>query len=79
MSTTDQLAQALGRLAEQPGDIALDLRDLTFIDACTVSLLVRTAAALPSPRRLVLRHASNGVAKVLAILGVGDHDRIRVV
>ncbi len=79
VSTTDQLAQALGRLAEQPGDIALDLRDLTFIDACTVSLLVRTAAALPSPRRLVLRHASNGVAKVLAILGVGDHDRIRVV
>ncbi|HEX6327212.1 MAG TPA: ANTAR domain-containing protein [Jiangellaceae bacterium] len=78
LSTEDQLAHALERLAGQPGDIALDVGDLRFIDARSIGLLVRTATALPPPRRLVLRHATGGVAKVLALLDIGDHPRILI-
>jgi anti-anti-sigma factor len=76
LSTEDQLTHALERLAGQPGDITLDVGDLRFIDAHSIGLLVRTATALPSPSRLVLRHATGIVAKVLTLVGIRDHPRI---
>jgi anti-anti-sigma factor len=78
LSTEDQLAHALERLAGQPGDITLDVGELRFIDAHSIGLLVRTATALPSPSRLVLRHATGRVAKVLTLLDIGDHPRILI-
>jgi len=78
LSTEDKLAHALERLAGQPGDITLDVGDLRFIDAHSIGLLVRTAAALPSPSRLVLRHATGVVAKVLTLVGIRDHPRILI-
>jgi anti-anti-sigma factor len=78
LSTEHQLAHALERLAGQPGDITLDVGDLRFIDAHSIGLLVRTATALPPPSRLVLRHATGGVAKVLTLVDIGDHPRILI-
>jgi anti-anti-sigma regulatory factor len=78
LSTEDQLAHALERLAGQPGDITLDVGDLMFIDARSIGLLVRAATALPPPDRLVLRHATGIVAKVFALVDIGDHPRILI-
>lgn len=78
LSTEDQLAHALKRLAGQPGDITLDVGDLRLIDARSIGLLVRAATALPPPDRLVLRHATGIVAKVFALLDIGDHPRILI-
>jgi anti-anti-sigma regulatory factor len=78
LSTEDQLAHALERLAGRPGDITLDVADLRFIDARSVGLLIRAATALPPPDRLVLRHATGLVAKVFALLDIGDHPRILI-
>lgn len=78
LSTEDQLAHALERLAGQPGDITLDLGDLRLIDARSIGLLVRAATALSPPDRLVLRHATGIVAKVFALLDIGDHPRILI-
>ena len=78
LSTEDQLAHALERLARQPGDITLDVGDLRLIDARSIGLLVRAATALSPPDRLVLRHATGIVAKVFALLDIGDHPRILI-
>ncbi|HSK90583.1 MAG TPA: GAF domain-containing protein [Euzebyales bacterium] len=78
LSTEDQLADALERLARQPGDITLDVGDLRLIDARSIGLLVRAATALSPPDRLVLRHATGIVAKVFALLDIGDHPRITI-
>lgn len=78
LSTDQVLAQALAELAEDQGDITLDLGDLTFIDAHSIGLLVRAATALPPSRRLVLRRTSGIVARVLSILHIADHPRIRI-
>lgn len=78
LSTEDQLAHALERLAGQPGDITLDVGDLRFVDARSIGLLIRAATALSPPDRLVLRHATGLVAKVFALVDLGDHPRILI-
>lgn len=78
LSTEDQLAHALERLAGQTGDITLDVGELRFVDARSIGLLVRAASALPPPGRLVLRHATGLVAKVFALLDINDHPRILI-
>lgn len=78
LSTADQLAQALARLDGQPGDMTLDLAELTFIDAHSIGMLVRIATTFPPSRDLVLLHATGSVAKALTLLDVGGHRRIRI-
>ena len=50
-------------------DIRLDLRELEFIDIAGVRAIVRTAAALPPGRRLLVARLADGLRKVFAVAG----------
>ncbi|XVU29320.1 STAS domain-containing protein [Actinoplanes sp. CA-054009] len=70
VSTLPTLELALEILAERPGDVTVDLSDLTFIDVLGSRALARAAIRVRSGgRRVLLRGARPQTRRVLALLG----------
>ena len=65
-------------LVEHHSDLVLDLSRLTFLDAADVGVLVDTAGALQEGDHLVLRSPRGIVRRVIDLLGLTEHPRIRV-
>jgi anti-sigma B factor antagonist len=63
---------ALSPLFEAPGDVTLDVSDLTFIDSSGIRLLVRLEQAIRDRGVLHLRGASAHVARVFQVAGLPD-------
>ena len=70
LSTLPAMDLALDTLLERPGDVTIDLRELTFIDVPGSRLLAHSAIRLRSGgRRLRLRDARPQVRRTLDLLG----------
>ena len=68
LSAREVWADALRRLEEMPGDICIDLSDVSFIDVGGATLLAQTALRLSAGRRLVLRRPPLVLASMLDLL-----------
>jgi anti-anti-sigma factor len=66
-STVDRLRTALDRaLEQQPMELVLDLRDVTFICSQGLVTLLQATRRLPEGGRLVLDHPSGSVRQAVA-------------
>lgn len=74
ISTITMLSETIARaIAAHDADLVLDLSRVQFMDAATVSVIVRTRASLQeSSRRLVLRSPSPSARRVLGLCGFGE-------
>jgi|SRR5947209_4282699 len=74
LATVATLAAAIEEAERlRPPTLVLDAADLTFIDASGVRVLVRAARhARRAGRRLTLCNPRPPVARMLAIVGIGD-------
>lgn len=68
-SNVQALVNALAGQHEQPGDLALDLRKLSFMDSVGLSAIVAAARRMQEGN-LVLRSPQRPVAKVFELSGV---------
>jgi anti-anti-sigma factor len=78
LSTADQLIDVLAQDRTSPGDIALDLSELTFIDSSGLRVLLDTVRSLDERGTLVLRRPSGEVARVFEVSGIDQVEGIRV-
>ena len=67
MADTDALVAAAADLAAEPGDLTLDLTELTFIDSSGLLALLRTADRM-SDGRLILLRPTEQVRKVFEMV-----------
>jgi anti-anti-sigma regulatory factor len=65
-----RLAAALAHDGRPPGDMTLDLVDLTFVDTIGLHVIARAAADLDGGGRLTLRWADPWLHKVLLLSGI---------
>lgn len=63
---------ALSPLFEAPGDVTLDVTDLTFIDSSGIRLFVRLERAIRDRGVLHLRGPSPHIARVFEVAGLPD-------
>src|SRR5207253_2691967 len=63
---------ALSPLFEAPGDVTLDVSDLTFIDSSGIRLFVRLERAIRERGTLHLRGPSPHIARVFEVAGPPD-------
>jgi len=63
---------ALSPLFEAPGDVTLDVSDLTFIDSSGIRLFVRLERAIRDRGLLHLRGPSPHIARVFQVAGLPD-------
>ncbi len=79
LSTRPEFAGALCALASRPeATLALDIADLSFLDAYSVSAVLRMAAGLAPPRRLVVR-CRNIHRRMLHALGARSIPQLSIV
>ena len=71
MAYTEMLTEAVTPLVEQPGDVIVDLRELSFIDSSGLLALLRTADRIEDGN-LVLRKPSEPVRRVLDLVELAD-------
>jgi anti-anti-sigma regulatory factor len=64
------LAAMLAHDGRPPGDVTLDLADLTFVDTIGLHVIARAAADLGGDGRLTLRWADPWLHKVLLLSGI---------
>ena len=79
ISNAETLAAVLDREVEEQGDISLDLSDLTFIDSSGIRVLLRAMDRLSGRGKIILASPTSSVRHVLSLMGLDDHDSIRVV
>ncbi|HEV8115248.1 MAG TPA: STAS domain-containing protein [Acidimicrobiales bacterium] len=75
LSTVERLGTALVEAATTgTGDVVVDLRGVTFMDAATVGCLIRgrNLLAMSETRKLYLRHPSDAARRLLELVGSGD-------
>jgi anti-sigma B factor antagonist len=79
MATAPDLADVLDSLlAAEPGDIVVDLAELSFIDSSGLAVLVTTQTTLHEQgRRLSLRSPRRHAVKVLEIAGLMEFLDVR--
>ena len=63
---------ALSPLFEAPGDVTLDVSDLTFVDSSGIRLFVRLERAIRDRGILHLRGPSPHIARVFEVAGLPD-------
>jgi anti-anti-sigma factor len=71
LNDADALAGRLAVEGEGPGDLTLDVSQLTFIDSTGLRALLRAADSLAGRGNLVLRSPSPAVRRVLELMGLG--------
>jgi anti-anti-sigma factor len=67
------LTQVLG---EKPGQLVVDMAGTDFIDCGCARLIAGASQALPPGARLVIRHPSSGVLRILELTGLDDYCEI---
>jgi anti-anti-sigma factor len=73
LETADELVARVQAQGDA-GDVILDAEELTFVDSSGVRALLRAADALSGHGKLVLRHPSPAVRRVLELMGLmGSH------
>jgi anti-anti-sigma factor len=65
-------AEELAPLFGSPGEVALDLSGVSFLDSSGIRLLIRLQASLVGEGTLLLRSPQPQVARVLEIAGLPD-------
>jgi anti-sigma B factor antagonist len=65
---TDQLLSAF----DGPGDVRLDLSELSFVDSSGIRLLIQLRRALGEGDRIVLSSPTPQVRKILDAVGIRD-------
>jgi len=71
MAFTEALADAVTPLVDDPGDVVVDLEQLTFIDSSGLLGLIRIADRVRDGK-LVLRNPSDPVRRVLDLVELAD-------
>ena len=71
MAYTETLAEAVGPLVEEPGDVTIELQDLSFIDSSGLLALLRVADRVRDGK-LILRNPSEPVRRVLDMVELAD-------
>ena len=71
MASTDLVAEATDDLDGGVGDAVLELRDLTFIDSSGI-LAVSKVADRVRDGKLILRHPTDAVRRVLDLVGLTE-------
>jgi anti-anti-sigma factor len=73
----EALSDALAEAVRLDPDVHLNLNDLRFIDAGAASVILRTAAGLPTSRRMIVV-CTEPVDRTLAVAGAADVPNLRV-
>jgi anti-anti-sigma factor len=73
----DALSDALAEAVRLDHDIHLNLNHLRFMDAGAAAVVLRTAAGLPAPRRMVVT-CTDPVGRALTMAGAGDVRNLRM-
>jgi anti-anti-sigma factor len=76
-SRADVLSDALAEAVRLDHDVHLNLNHLRFIDAGAAAVILRTAAHLPEPRRMVIVCAEP-IERTLTIAGAADVPALRM-
>lgn len=72
--TAPLLAERLAELPAGDGDVVLDIEKVEFMDSSGLRVVIDVhQRALDVDRRLVLRHPSAAVQRLLEISGLSDH------
>jgi anti-anti-sigma factor len=71
MAFTDALIEAAAPIADEPGDMIVDLHGLSFIDSSGLLALLHTADRLKDGS-LILRKPSDPVRRVLDLVELAD-------
>ena len=72
--TAPQLAERLVELPSGDGNIVLDIERIEFMDSSGLRVVIDVhQRAADAGRRLVLRHPSSTVQRLLDISGLADH------
>ncbi len=71
MAYTEALAEAVGPLVEEPGDVTIELHELSFIDSTGLLALLRVADRVRDGK-LILRNPSEPVRRVLEMVELAD-------
>ncbi len=78
--TVEAVRSELAGLLASPGPmIAVDLTEVTYIDAAGISALLDVVESLPPRRRLALICPAGGVRRVLDLIGLCSSQRCIVV
>lgn len=73
----DALSGALAEAVRLDRDVHVNLNGLRFIDAGAASVILRAAAGLPAPRRMLVA-CRDPIDRTLAIAGAGDVPGLRI-
>ena len=68
----DQVSAELAPLFDAPGDVTLDVSELSFVDSSGIRLFVRLQRALDDRGRLHLKAPTPHVASVFEIAGLRE-------
>jgi anti-anti-sigma factor len=71
MAYTETVAEAVGPLVEEPGDVTIELHELSFIDSSGLLALLRVADRVRDGK-LILRNPSEPVRRVLDVVEIAD-------
>jgi anti-anti-sigma factor len=70
LAAYDTAMASLAGLFEAPGDVVLDVSDLTFVDSSGIRLFILLHQSLSQKGRLVLQSPTPHVAGILQIAGL---------
>jgi anti-anti-sigma factor len=73
----DVLSDALAEAVRLDHDVHLNLNHLRFIDAGAAAVILRTAANLPEPRRMIVVCAEP-IERTLTVAGAADVPALRM-
>jgi anti-anti-sigma factor len=71
MASTENLAEVVGPLVEEPGDVTIELHELSFIDSSGLLAMLRLADRVREGQ-LILRNPSEAVRRVLEMVELAD-------
>jgi anti-sigma B factor antagonist len=78
MASAPALSDALGPIVDECRRLTLDLEDLTFIDSSGIRAFVELSSRLDGSGPLVLTNVSDGVHRLLEIVGLDTLPNIQV-
>lgn len=78
LASVDELIDRIGPTAEEPGDLRLDVTELSFIDSSGLHGLLSLARKLSGRGAIIVEHATPFVREVFAVTGLDRVDGIRL-
>jgi anti-anti-sigma factor len=78
LATSETLLASLTPVTEEPGDVSLDLSQLSFIDSSGIRGILILAEALGGRGRLLLLGAVEPVLRTLRLVGIEQAENIQI-